>query len=154
MERKQDHYHSLADMADILGFRIICYFSSDVDMIADRISQHFRINRSRSKDKRKLIDARTFGYLSLHYICALPEEDNELSDIWFEIQIKTILQHSWAEIEHDLGYKSEIEIPREIRRSFSKAASLLETTDDIFSDISRKLKEYQAKVKADMENTR
>ena len=152
MVRKQGKYQSIRDMTDILGFRIICFFSNDVDRIAQKVSEHFRVNWNRTKDKRKLIDARAFGYLSLHYICALPEEDDDLGDLWFEIQIKTILQHSWAEIEHDLGYKSEIEVPWEVRRNFSKAASLLETADDIFSDIYGELSEYKNRVKTDVES--
>ena len=152
MERKQGKYQSIHDMTDILGFRIICFFSNDVDRIAQKVSEHFRVNWNRTKDKRKLIDARAFGYLSLHYICALPDENDELSDLWFEIQIKTILQHSWAEIEHDLGYKSEIEVPWEIRRGFSKAASLLETADDIFSGIYGLLDDYKNRVKTDVES--
>jgi hypothetical protein len=140
------------ELRDILGFRAICYFSSNVDIVAEKIANYFRVDWSRSKDKRKLIDARSFGYLSIHFICALPEENGEFSDLWFEIQIRTILQHSWAEIEHDLGYKAEIEVPRDIRRSFSRAASLLETTDIIFSQIKQDLEEYKSKVKQSIEN--
>lgn len=150
--RKPDLYPNVYELCDILGFRTICFFSSNVDLVAERIASYFRIDWSRSKDKRALIDARSFGYLSLHYICALPEEEGELSDLWFEIQIRTILQHSWAEIEHDLGYKTEIEVPREIRRSFSRAASLLETTDIIFSQIKKSLEEYKARVREDIGN--
>lgn len=61
------------------------------------------------------------------------------------------MQHSWAEIEHDLGYKTEVEVPRNIRRSFSKAASLLEVADDIFADIRKCLEEYRITVKHDIE---
>ena len=152
MQRKQDQYQSVYDMRDILGFRVICYFSGDVDRIAEQIKSLFRIDPNRSKDKRKLIDAKTFGYLSLHYICALPDEEGEFGDLWFEIQIKTFLQHCWAQIEHDLGYKTDIEVPRDIRRSFSRAACLLETTDCLFSDIRKELAEYEDKVKAEIEN--
>lgn len=147
LERKL--YSSIYDIHDILGFRVICYISDDVDLAAKLISENFRVDWKRSKDKRKLIDARSFGYVALHYVCALPDD---VSNLWFEIQIKTILQHSWAEIEHDLGYKTEIEVPREIRRSFSKAASLLEMADDIFSQIRAKLDEYSINVKKDIAN--
>ena len=147
LARKPDLYSSPYEIYDILGFRIICYFIDDVDLAAKLISENFIVDWNKSKDKRKLIDAKSFGYVALHYVCALPEEYGELSNLWFEIQIKTILQHSWAEIEHDLGYKTEFEVPRNIRRSFSKAASLLETADDIFSDIRNKLDEYSVAVK-------
>ena len=152
MARKPDQYQSVSDLRDILGFRVISYFAGDVDIAAEQITKIFRVDWKRSKDKRKLIDAKSFGYLSLHYICALPEEDGEFGDLWFEIQIKTILQHCWAQIEHDLGYKTDIEVPRDIRRSFSRAACLLETTDSLFADIRNKLKEYEDKVKADIKN--
>ena len=151
MVRKADHYSSVTELKDILGFRAICFFSGDVDRIADKIAGFFRIDKNNTVDKRKLIDARSFGYMSLHSVCALPEGMGELSDLWFEVQIRTMLQHSWAEIEHDLGYKSEIEVPREIRRSFSRAASLLETTDIIFSDIQASLAQYKHKVKANIQ---
>lgn len=147
IERKRNVYADVSDMRDILGFRVICFFLGDVDKIAGLLAEHFRVDWSRSKDKRELIDARSFGYVSLHYICALPEDAGELSDLWFEVQIKTMLQHSWAEIEHDLGYKAEIEVPRDVRRSFSRAASLLETADFIFADIRNRLVEYEAEVK-------
>ncbi len=152
LERKPELYSSPDEIYDILGFRVICYFSDDVDLTARLISGHFMVDRNKSKDKRAIIDARSFGYVALHYVCALPEEYGELSNLWFEIQIKTLLQHGWAEIEHDLGYKTEIEVPRNIRREFSRAASLLETADDIFSDIRKKLQEYSITVKQEIEN--
>lgn len=152
LDRKPNEYSSIYEIYDILGFRVICYMSTDVDLAAKLIADKFRVDWNRSKDKRKIIDARSFGYLALHYVCALPENESELSDLWFEIQIKTILQHCWAEIEHDLGYKSEFEVPRDIRRSFSKAASLLETADDIFVYIRKSLNEYRIKIKQDIEN--
>ncbi len=152
LERKPDLYSSPYEIYDVLGFRVICYFSDDVDLTAKLISEHFVVDWNRSKDKRKIIDAKSFGYVAVHYVCALPESYGELSTLWFEIQIKTILQHSWAEIEHDLGYKTEIEVPRDIRREFSKAASLLETADDMFSDIRKNLEDYNAVVKQKIAN--
>lgn len=156
LERKEQ-YSRVQELNDILGFRIICYLSVDIDSAARLIAENFRVKWQKSKDKRELIDARSFGYVAVHYICALPDtepENEDLKELWFEVQIKTILQHSWAEIEHDLGYKSEIEVPRDIRRSFSKAASLLETADDIFSEIRAKLRAYTVKIKQDIEDNR
>jgi hypothetical protein len=64
----------------------------------------------------------------------------------FEIQIRTILQHAWAETDHDLGYKSEASIPLEIRRRFSRIASLLEIADAEFSSIRSYLNDYAQQV--------
>ena len=154
LAKKSAHYQNVRDLYDILGFRVICYFAEDVDLVAKLVAENFRIDWSRSKDKRELIDAQSFGYLSLHYVCALPESADDGQDLWFELQIRTILQHSWAEIEHDLGYKTEFEVPRSIRRSFSRAASLLETADILFSQIREELEEYKAAVKADVVNNK
>lgn len=59
-------------MTDILGARVICYFGDDVDKVGKLVEQSFVIDWENSSDKRALIKADTFGYLSLHYICSLP----------------------------------------------------------------------------------
>jgi len=52
-----------------------------------------------------------------------------------EIQVRTVLQHAWAEIEHDIQYKSTITIPTEIRRRFVALAGMLEIADREFQGI-------------------
>ena len=82
-----------------------------------------------------LIKEDSFGYLSLHYICSLPFGDkwpDEICGKKFEIQIRTILQHAWSVIHHDIGYKSDFGVPREINRQFARLAGLLELADDEF----------------------
>jgi putative GTP pyrophosphokinase len=155
LERKPDEYPDLYSIRDILGVRIICYFSDEVDEAAKLVSEVFRIDWSKSKDKRELIKPDAFGYLSLHYICSLPENlgyPEQLSSLLFEVQMRTMLQHTWAEIEHDLGYKTEFGIPRAIRRSFSRVASLLEVADQNFSDIKNSIAAYKAEVRANIDS--
>ncbi len=154
LERKPEKYTSISQLRDILGFRVICFFQEDIDRIAEKIAGGFRVDRQLSTDKRSLIDPTSFGYLSLHYIIALPNDEGypeELCSLWFEVQIRTILQHVWAEIEHDLGYKSEFGVPRGVRRNFSRAASLLETADDVFTDIRQTLTQYRQEVVSSIE---
>ena len=143
---KEDKYLKLEEMTDLLGFRIICYFSSQVDEAAEIIRRIFNVDDVSSCDKRILMSPTTFGYLSLHIICSLKNEENipeELTELKFEIQLRSILQHAWAEIEHDLGYKSELEIPRDMRREFSRIAGLLEIADEAFDNIRLKLDIYE-----------
>lgn len=135
LELKGDKYSSLADITDILGCRIICFFADDVDNIAKAIEEQFDIDWDNSVDKRAVIGAESFGYLSLHYICSLPFGKGYPDNICgkkFEIQIRTTLQHTWAVIDHDLGYKSEFGIPRAVKRGFSQVAGLLEVADEKF----------------------
>lgn len=60
--------------------------------------------------------------------------------------MRSILQHAWAEIEHDIGYKSELVIPGPIRRKFSRLAGLLELADLEFSSVRKDIKRYSEKV--------
>jgi len=62
------------------------------------------------------------------------------------------LQHAWAEIEHDLGYKSKNEVPKEIRRDFSRVAGLLELADKEFIRIREYLNKYKAEVDNNIKN--
>ncbi|MBR4514115.1 MAG: hypothetical protein IKO61_04440 [Lachnospiraceae bacterium] len=145
MRRKANKYTSITDMTDIIGFRIICYFSDQVNEAAKIIEELFNVDRENSIDKRKMLSPNTFGYLSLHYTCRLfPDAsyDEELCNLPFEIQIRSVLQHTWAEIEHDLGYKSEFGVPYHIRREFSRIAGLLEIADEAFINIRNNIVNY------------
>ncbi len=136
LHKKGDSYNSIEDITDLLGARIICYFSDDVDRMGSLIEEMFVIDRENSSDKRSLHNADSFGYLSLHYICSLPEDKGYPEEVLgkkFEIQIRTILQHAWAAINHDLGYKTEFGVPREVVRAFARLAGLLEIADDEFA---------------------
>lgn len=145
-------YKSLREITDICGARIITHFNTDVDAVAKVIEREFAVDYRNSIDKRVLLDPDAFGYMSLHYVCRLSEERAALAeyaafaDMPVEIQIRSILQHAWAEIEHDLGYKSKTAIPIAIRRKFSRVAGLLESADEAFSEIRDYLSEYQASV--------
>ena len=152
-------YNRLDDVKDISGIRIITYFSDDVDHIADIIKKEFDIDLKSSVDKRTILDPDRFGYLSLHYSVKLPKsrlaltEFNPFKGLSSEIQIRSILQHTWAEIEHDLGYKSNQAVPKDIRRRFSRLAGLLELADEEFVLIRNKLKEYENKLPEEVKNS-
>ena len=52
------------------------------------------------------------------------------------------MQHSWAEIEHGLGYKSQYEIPKDIRRRLTRLSASLELLDEEFVHIAKEVDEY------------
>ena len=135
LERKGDRYNAIEDITDILGCRVICFLSDEIDKIGRKIEENFVIDLENSSDKRALIQEDAFGYLSLHYICSLPFGDkwpDEICGKKFEVQIRTILQHAWSVINHDIGYKSDFGVPRDVRRQFARLAGLLELADDEF----------------------
>jgi GTP pyrophosphokinase len=142
-------YANFEALHDLLGVRIITYFSEQVDAVAKIIAEEFNIDQGNSVDKRSILDPDRFGYLSMHYVArldprraALPENQTFVP-LRFELQIRSILQHAWAEIEHDLGYKSRAAVPRQVRRRFSRLAGLLELADDEFLAIRDELSKYE-----------
>lgn len=145
-------YTKLDEITDIIGIRVITYLPNDVDLIADKIRKEFNIDEDNSIDKR-IHEYDKFGYMSLHLVCELNDERIKLTEykqfknMKFELQVRSILQHSWAEIEHDIGYKHEIGIPKHIKRRFIRLASLLELADEEFQTIVRETTEYSEQVK-------
>lgn len=145
-----DFFQNLLDLYDLIGARIICYFNDGVDLIGKEIEKHFDVDWKKSSDKRTLMKVDRFGYLSLHYVVKLKKEEgypDNLTDISVEIQIRTILQHAWAAISHDLGYKNEFGVPKEVVREFARLAGLLEIADDEFMRTRDKIIEYTEEIR-------
>jgi len=138
---KGQKYLTLSDITDLLGVRIVTFYTDDVDRVAAMSEKLFEIDWDNSVDKRKLHQLDSFGYNSLHYICRLPGYDFR-----FELQLRTALQHAWASINHDTGYKSGVEIPREYLRRINRLAGILELADDEFSHIRTEITDYRRRV--------
>lgn len=154
LELKGAKYHSLNDVTDIVGFRVVTFYSADVDKVAVIVSETFNVDRDNSVDKRKLHRLDSFGYNSLHYICSLPKtivDDPEqplLNELRFEIQMRTALQHVWSTLDHDTGYKGNVKIPREYLRQFNRLAGMLELIDEEFSRLRTILTDYRRQMLA------
>ena len=147
LERKGAKYKSIYDITDLVGLRVITFYTDEVDKVAVIAKRVFDIDWQESVDKRKLHQLDSFGYNSLHYICRLQENPASLQgDLRFELQMRTALQHVWSTIEHDTGYKGEVKIPREYKRQFSRLAGMLELVDDEFSRLRIVLTEYRRQV--------
>lgn len=143
LELKGSKYASLADITDIVGVRVITFYIDDVDKVASALERLFKVDWENSVDKRKVHEIDSFGYMSLHYICSMDGFPYR-----FEIQMRTVLQHAWANMNHDTGYKSGVEIPLEYRRSLSRLAGLLELADEQFSEIRADLADYRRRIQA------
>lgn len=152
LERKGDKYGSMEDVTDILGARVITFYTDDVDKIAALMDRTFDIDWQESVDKRREHGLHSFGYRSLHYVCRIPVElyrDPDLPEIneyRFELQMRTALEHVWSTLDHDICYKNNVEIPVEYRRNLNRLAGVLELADEQFSRIRTELTDYSRKV--------
>ena len=143
LELKGAKYASLADVTDILGLRVITFYIDDVGKVASIVDRLFKVDWENSVDQRTAHEIDSFGYMSLHYICSM-----EGFPYRFEIQMRTVLQHAWANMNHDTGYKSGVEVPREYLRNLNRLAGMLELADEQFSQIRNDLADYRRKVQA------
>ena len=136
--------YSGREMKDLAGVRIVGYVQSDVEKISKIIRNDFHVNEKQTKNKSDELNPDQFGYSALHLICCLSEdrlkllENKNFKGLVVEIQIKTILEHTWAEIEHDRNYKYKI-IPRSLKRDFFQTKALLDVADQKFEHITQQI---------------
>ncbi|HML95585.1 MAG TPA: hypothetical protein PKC29_09180 [Thermodesulfobacteriota bacterium] len=123
---------------DQLGARIITYYVCDIKPICELVEDYFGPIESKkiqpeSHDK--------FGYEGQHYILIWPVDvfinhiPKKHIPTAFELQIKTLFQHSWSETNHDLGYKPEEELDRDQLRKIAFTAAQAWGADQILNEL-------------------
>ncbi|MCV7230572.1 DUF429 domain-containing protein [Mycolicibacterium komossense] len=126
----------LAEITDQIGLRIITYLRDDVTTVANLLGEEMQLLDDRDMGQETAREGR-WGYASRHLLVAVEDEQHPAS-----IQVRTVLQHAWAEFEHDIRYKGSIpeEDAPDLDRRFTLAAGLLELADREFSAIRERLK--------------
>lgn len=130
----------LSDITDLAGVRVIVFLPRTLDMVDGVIQAQFEVFERMDKTLI-LIKEEKLGYASIHYLIRFKEDRTNLleysrfKNLVGEIQVRTILQHAWAEIEHDIRYKAVETIPSTIRRRFMSLAGMLEMADREFQAI-------------------
>ncbi|MFE1858448.1 GTP pyrophosphokinase [Streptomyces anandii] len=152
VERKK-YTDPFTQCEDLAAARVVCLFMSDLGRIRTVIENHFQVISR--QDKVQDGDAATFGYMSQHYTCKLsgrhsgPRYDH-ISDLKFEIQVRTILMDAWANISHYLSYKNEDSIPLDMLRDFHALSGLLYVADRQFETLARASSQYAANAENDI----
>lgn len=142
-------------ITDFSGIRIITYVESDLQLICELIRTNFIIDPKNSEDKTSLLGIDKVGYRSIHFICQMPydriklEEYKKFNGLFFEIQVRTLLQHSWAEIEHDKDYKFSGVLPDNLKRRFKILAGLLELADREFNNLAFEIENHRDSIISD-----
>ena len=125
----------LHDITDQIGVRVITYVRSDVAAVADVLGSQLTVLDDRDLGQETASEGR-FGYASRHLQVARNGGPHA------QVQVRTVLQHAWAEFEHDIRYKGEVpeEHARDFDRRFTLAAGLLELADREFTTIRDRLR--------------
>ncbi len=149
--RNEKYTNPIEQIMDISGIRIIAYTNQDVSDICKILQDEFLIDESNSGNKADMLATDKVGYLSVHYVLQLSKkrlelvEYKEYENLKCEVQVRTLLQHAWAEIEHDKNYKFAGVLPNEIKRRFYLVAGALELMDYEFDKLSKDIDEYAKK---------
>jgi len=142
-------------ITDLCGARVITHTLDHVKAMCRFIEEHFDIDQANSVDVGKRLRVNEFGYLSVHYVVrfipdvfptrAVPVRvPRTLCGLDVEIQVRTLLQHAWADISHDLSYKSTFTVPDNWQREFARLAAVLEDADEAFCRVGEGLAAYAA----------
>ena len=145
----------LNQITDTIGVRVITYVHRDVDAVAELLAEELAILDDRDLGA-ETAQGGGFGYASRHLLVAPPPE-RELPPSYAvlgrgadahhaSVQVRTVLQHAWAEFEHDIRYKGSVpsEHVADLDRRFTLAAGLLELADREFSAIRQRLQHPSA----------
>ena len=143
----------LVTLTDMMGIRVICAFLADIENVVNQLEQNFDVREVERKGSQQSF--REFGYESVHVLISIPADcypventSPELPpDVVCEIQVRTILQDAWAEVEHELIYKSEFNpFDKPLRRKLAAINANLGLADTIFQEI----RDYQNKLQAEL----
>jgi putative GTP pyrophosphokinase len=104
------YVNPLTQIEDQVAGRVLVFFRHDIQPVVDLLDNTF--NSVEMQDKTPPKDSE-FGYESTHVIYHIPDHLRPGSwkgEGWmpetFELQVRTLFMHAWAEPQHNLGYKA------------------------------------------------
>jgi ppGpp synthetase/RelA/SpoT-type nucleotidyltranferase len=153
--RKRDrHPDPVRQFTDLCGGRIITHLQSEVEAVCAFLRAHFTVDDANSGDALARLRRKEFGYRSVHYVVqfrpgAFPtrlvpvEVADELHGLKAEVQVRTLLQHAWADVDHERLYRALFRVPEQMDRESARLAAAMETADEAFGRFAAALDEYR-----------
>lgn len=132
---RKDKYNQDSEITDLAGVRIITYSKKDIPFIAAIIERSFDVDIQNSVDKTRTLGNDKVGYRGDHYVISFGKdrvqmpENTKFQDLKCEIQITSLIAHTWSEITHEKGYKFEGKLPEDLERRKNLLAGMLELAD-------------------------
>jgi putative GTP pyrophosphokinase len=155
---RKDYRDPRRQLTDLSGIRVITYLEEQVSQISAIIKDLFEVDPENSLDRLEILGSDKVGYRSTHFVCALGKKRGELpeyealGELKFEIQVRTVLQHAWAELAHDRSFKFGVALPPKIQRKLNLYSGLLEIVDGAFDEISTEIDEYRSELQTKSAN--
>ena len=148
----------LEEITDQVGVRFVVLLLEDIERICSIVeSGPWDAQKDRDFQSERLENPDYFAYQSDHFVIRTQSEFEHKgvtisAGMPCEIQIRTILQHAYAEMAHSSAYKPPIKLSEEdqrhVNRSLAKGSALIEITDDVFREIKTKLRDYNESIEA------
>ena len=140
MQRKNVSMNDIEKkIEDLAGIRIICQFVEDIDRVVNLIKN--RTDMKVKCEKDYVSHMKTSGYRSYHMIILYTVNTiHGPKELSAEIQIRTMAMDFWASLEHQLRYKSDVEIPEHVSDDLKKCADVIAETDQEMQRIAKELK--------------
>jgi len=132
-------------ITDLMGIRIVCPFIEDLMLVEKQIEEQFEVTEVDRKEHSNTF--KEFGYEAIHLLIRIPADIARVRgdtgcDV-VEIQIRTVLQDAWAEVEHEIFYKAEFNpIDTPMKRKLAAVNASLTLADSIFQEI----RDYQKRL--------
>lgn len=158
--RKRDKYVMPAhQLTDLCGARVIVRTLDELRRTSTEVEATFDVDWENSLDVARRLPSSQFGYRSVHYVVSLrpdaPLDDADTDLLGFdcpdcgvrhalkaEVQLRTTVQHAWADFAHDLTYKGAVPLPEALEREVAVIAAELEDVDHAFERIDAELRTY------------
>ncbi|RUX26909.1 hypothetical protein EOA23_17970 [Mesorhizobium sp. M2A.F.Ca.ET.042.01.1.1] len=141
-------------LTDLSGVRVVTYLEKQATLASQVIRKSFYIDDGNSANRANALGSDRVGYRSNHFVCSLGENRKHLpeyriiGDLKFEMQIRTILQHAWAELAHDRSFKFNAALPELIQRKLNLHSAMLEIVDGAFQEISDSVDRYKENIES------
>lgn len=140
--RAKTYSNPICDITDKVGVRFVVLNLDEIDIIKNIIDStiEWEVSKDRDFENERDDKPELFTYQSVHYVVknrkAFTIDDIAVNiNTPCEIQIRTLLQHAYAELSHDIAYKKAEDISSQMKRKFARSMALIEATDELFKEV-------------------
>lgn len=143
--QKPKYEDPFTEIEDQVAGRVITFFRDDIDEVKKHLIHRFGAVEHEAKEPSGPSE---FGYESDHFVFIIADhhkpdgwDDLEQMPKTFELQVRTLFMHAWAEPQHELGYKSDSELDRDANRQLAWIAASAWGADQTLNRLAKKMRE-------------